>query len=93
MEAQSFGEVLGGLRGQVVTVVNQTSYIPTLTGFKVDVESYKAKVVSCENGILRILIDYLKDPRRKIKEKAYQIIPLEQIKQVMISKTERLVTI
>ena len=93
MDAQSFGEVLCGLRGQVVTVVNQQSYIPTLTGFKVDVESYKAKVVSCDNGILRILIDYLKDPRRKIKEKAYQIIPIEQIKQVMISKTERLVTI
>ena len=93
MEAQNFVEILGGLRGQVVTVVNPQSYIPTLTGYKVDVESYKAKVVSCENGILRILIDYLKDPRRKIKEKAYQIIPIDQIKQVMISKTERLVTL
>lgn len=93
MIAKKFEEILGDLIGQVITVVNPQSYIPTLTGYRIDVETYKAKVLSCENGILRILIDYLKDPRKNLKERAFQFIPIDQVKQVMISKNDRFLTL
>lgn len=93
MDSKNLEEILEGLIGQIIIVINPLSYIPTLTGPKIDVNTYKAKVVSCENGILRILIDYLRDPHKNVKEKAYQFVPIDQIKRVMISKTERFVTL
>ena len=93
MDAKAFDGILDEWIGQVVTVINPLSYIPTLTGCKVDTEAYKAKIVSCENGILKILVEYLSDPRKKIKEKAFQFIPVDQIKRIMISKSERLLNL
>ena len=93
VDSQSFVDVFRGLIGQVITVVNPESYIPTLTGFKVDVETYKARVVSCDHGVLKILIEFLSDPHKKLKEKAYQFVPIDQIKRVMISKSEKLVSL
>jgi hypothetical protein len=93
VENGSFDEILTGLTGQIVTIINPLSYIPTLTGCKVDTETYKAKVISCENGILKILVEYVSDPRKNIREKAYQFIPIDQIKRIMVSKSERIVTL
>lgn len=93
MCSKSFEDVLKDCVGKVITVINPSTYIPTLTGYKIDATSYKAKVISCEDGILRILIDYLSDPRQSKKEKAYQFVPTDQIKRIMVSKSERFVTI
>jgi len=93
MNTSTFDEILGGLIGKIVTVINPQCYTPTLTGYKIDAEAYKAKVVSCENGILRLLTEYLCNPREKIREKAYQFIPVDQIKRIMISKRERLLNL
>lgn len=91
MDARSFQEVLKNWIGQVITVINPSSYIPTLTGFRIDAESYKAKVISTENDTLRILIEFLSNPHKQVKEKAYQYIPIEQIRQVQVSKNDRFV--
>jgi len=89
----TFGEILKPLVGQVVTVINPTSYIPTLTGYRIDAETYKAKVLSIEDGTLRILIEFVLDPHKKTKEKAYQYIPIEQVRQVQISNSDKFVMI
>ena len=52
MEAKSMKAVLQALQGQVVTVINPQSFFRTLTGYKVDVETYAAKVVSFEDDFL-----------------------------------------
>jgi len=91
MDAKSFQDVLKNWIGQVITVINPSSYIPTLTGFRIDAESYKAKVISTEDNTLRIMIEYLSNPHKKSREKALQYIPIEQIRQVQVSKNDRLV--
>ena len=91
--AASLETILTKLIGQVITVINPQTYTPTLTGYKIDSSAYKAKVISCDNGILRLLVDYLSDPRKKVTEKAQQFVPVDQIKRILISKTQRIVTL
>ncbi len=91
MDAKTLGEILNFLVGSVVTIVNPQSYSRTLTGYKIDTEPYKAKVISYEDRTLKILIEYEKDPAKKILEKAYQLIPYEQITRVSVSPTERFI--
>lgn len=93
MEAKSVDEVLQALVGQVVTVINPQSYVRTLTGYEIDVETYASKVISYEGKTLKILTEYVRDPHKKAKEKVYQFIPLQQIKRVTISKTEKFITL
>lgn len=93
MDAKSMHDILHALMGQVVTVVNPQSYIPTLTGYKIDVETYKAKIVSYEDNTLKVLTEYMRDPHKKVKEKVYQFVPREQIKRVTVSQTERFITL
>lgn len=93
MDAKSIDDVLKSLVGQVVTIINPQSYIPTLTGFKIDVQTYKGKIVSYEEKTLRVLTEYLSDPHKKVKEKAFQFIPLEHIKRVTISQSDRFITL
>ena len=93
MDAKSLDEILTALICQVVTVINLHSLIPILTGYKIDVETYKAKVISYEQKTLKILIEFLKDPHKNVSEKALQFIPTKQIKRVTMSKNERFITI
>lgn len=93
MEAKSVDEVLQALVGQIVTVINPQSYVRTLTGYEIDVETYASKVISYEGKTLKILTEYVRDPHKKAKEKVYQFIPLQQIKRVTISKTEKFITL
>jgi hypothetical protein len=64
-----------------------------MTGYTISSEVYKAKVVSLENGTIKILTEFLSDPHKKIKEKALQYIPVDQIKRVTISKSDRLISL
>ena len=93
MESKSIDDILQVLIGQLVTVINPTSYVRTLTGYKIDVETYTAKVMSYEGRTLKILTEYLRDPHQKSKEKVYQFIPTEQIKRITVSKNERFITL
>jgi hypothetical protein len=93
MDTKSLDEILSNLIGTVVMVINLESYRSTLTGYKVEPETYKAKIMSYEDGTLKLLIEYLRDPRKKVKEKAYQFVPLQHIKRVSVSKNERFITI
>lgn len=93
MNTDALDQILSNLSGNIVTVVNPQSYTPTLTGYKIDASAYKAKVVSCEKGILKLLMDYLSDPHKKVKERAYQFIPVNWIKRVMISKSDKLISL
>lgn len=93
MEANSIDDVLQVLVGQIVTVINPQSYVRTLTGYTIDVETYAAKVTAYEGNTLKILTEYVRDPHKKIKEKVYQFIPKEQIKRVTISKHERFISL
>jgi hypothetical protein len=93
MDIKSFDEILQGMIGQIVTVINPQCYTPTLAGYRINSEAYKAKILACDNGILRLMIDYLNNPHKNTHERACQYIPVEQIKRVMISKSERLVNL
>ena len=93
MEANSLDEILQVLVGQLVTVVNPQSYVRTLTGYKIDVETYTAKVMSYEGETMKILTEYVRDPHQKSKDKVYQFIHKDQIKRVTISKNERFLTL
>jgi hypothetical protein len=84
-------EVFKTLVGKVVTVVNPESYIRTLTGFTIDKETYNGKVISYEEGTLKLFIEYIYDPHKKIKEKMFEFIHVDHIKRVAISKPERLI--
>lgn len=91
MEAKTMEDVLTALTGQVVTVVNPQSYIRTLTGYTIDVDTYNAKLVSFEEGTVKLLTQYEQDPHKKVKERAFQFIHLDQIKRIGISKTEKFI--
>lgn len=93
MDAKSINEVCTSLIGQVVTVINPQSFITTLTGYKIDVQTYKAKVVSYEDHTLKILTEYMSDPHKKVKEKAFQFIPGQQIRRITISQSERFISL
>jgi hypothetical protein len=93
MDPKTMSDAFNFLVGQLITVINTQSYVRTLTGYTVDVETYKAKVVSYEDETLKILTEYVKDPRTKTKEKVYQFIPLTQIKRVTISPSEKFLAI
>ena len=93
MNINPLQDVLRSLVGQVVKVINPQSYIPTITGYKISSEVYKAKVVSLENGTVKILTEVMSDPHKNIKEKALQYIPVDQIKRVTISKSDRLISL
>lgn len=93
MDAKSIHDILTTLQGQVVTVINPQSYVRTLTGYEVDVETYNAKILSYEGETLKVLTEYVKDPHKKAKDKVYQFIPVAQIRRVTVSKSERFITI
>jgi len=93
MDAKTIEEVCNSLIGQVVTVINPQSYIPTLTGYKIDVQTYKAKVLAYEGDTLKILTEYVSDPHKKVKEKAYQFIPSQQIRRITVSQSERFISL
>ena len=89
----SLEKVLSTLVGHIITVVDPQTYAPTLTGYEIEPTAYKAKVISCENGILRLLLEYLSDPRNKTKERAQLFVPVDQIKRVMVAKSQKLVSL
>lgn len=93
MDANSIYDILKTLIGQVVTVINPQSYIPTITGYTIDSEVYQAKLVSMENGTVKILTEILSNPHKKVREKALQFIPVDQVKRVTISKSDRLISL
>lgn len=91
MEAKSMKDILKALEGQIVSVVNPQSYVRTLTGYSLDVETYNAKVMSFENDTLKLLTEYLREPHKKVKDKGFQFIHLNQVKRVGVSKTEKFI--
>ncbi|MBU0755930.1 MAG: hypothetical protein KJ645_12375 [Planctomycetes bacterium] len=93
MDAKTISEVCKTLVGQVVTVINPQSYIPTLTGYKIDVQTYKAKVIGYDGETLKILTEYMSDPHKRVKEKAYQFVPGQQIRRITISQSERFISL
>ena len=89
----SMEDVLHGLVGHVITVINPQTFTPTLAGYKIDSSAVKAKVLSCENGLLRLLTEFLSDPHRKVKEKAQLFVPVAHVKRVMVSQSTKLLTL
>lgn len=89
----SLQKILSTLVGHMITVVDPQTYAPTLTGYEIEPTAYKAKVVSCEHGILRLLMEYMSDPRSKTKERAQLFVPVEQIKRVMVAKSQKLISL
>jgi hypothetical protein len=93
MNGESISEVLESLIGHVVTVINPHSYIPTITGYKIDAEAYGAKIVSINNGMMKVVTELLSDPHKNVKEKAVQFIPTGEIKGITLSKKSKIITI
>lgn len=91
MDAKTMEDVLKALEGQVITIINPESYVRTLTGYKMDMETYAAKIISFEAGTLKILTEFMRDPQKKEKEKIFQFIQIDKIKRIGISKKDRFI--
>jgi hypothetical protein len=93
MDVNTVEEAIKALVGNIVTIINPHSYIRTLTGYKIDAEAYKGKIVSIEQGTVKILTEFTNDPHNNSKEKALQLIPTNQIKRVTISQKAKFLTL
>jgi hypothetical protein len=93
MDFNTVEEAIKALIGKVVTIINPYSYITTLTGYKIDAEAYRGKIVSIEEGTVKIVTEFIKDPQKEIKAKALQLIPVNHIKRVSISPNEIFLTV
>ena len=91
MEAKTMAEVLSAMEGKIVTIINPESYIRTLTGYKIDMETYNAKIVSFKVDTLQIMTEFTRDVHKKEKDRIFQFIRIERIKRLGLSKTERFI--
>jgi len=93
MDFNTVEEAIKAFTGKVVTIINPYSYIATLAGYKIDAEAYRGKIISMDEGTVKVVTEFTKDPHNKTKEKALQLIPVNHIKRVSISPNEIFLTV
>jgi len=88
VEDKTFQEVLKGLVGQTVTIVNPESYESAPVGYKLTTGFYKGKVTALGNDYLVVVTEF--ERKKGTKEPVKQFVPLNNIKRVSILKSERI---
>lgn len=91
VDSRSFHDVLKGLVGKPVTVVNPESYEDAPVGHRLTTGFYRGKVGSVAGDYFTIAVEYL-HKRAKEKEPVKQFIPLSRVKRISLMKGgERLI--
>ena len=90
VEDRTYQDLLKGLAGKTVTVVNPESYESAPVGFQLKAGFYRAKVVALGTDYLVLMTEFQK---KENKEPVKQYIPFSSIKRVSMMKMERLLHI
>jgi hypothetical protein len=86
-----FLDLIKGLLGKTVTIVNPESYEHAPVGFTLKAGFYRAKVTGMGRDYITLVTEMKKT--KDAGEPVKQFIPLNQIKRVSMMKTERVLHI
>ena len=81
--------ILEKLVGKVVLIVNPESYRKTPIGFSIEKETYRAKVKAIHEDCVEVRCEFITDPRKGTKEVTAQFIPMNQVKRISVSQSDR----
>ena len=91
-EDRTFIDLVKGLAGKTVTIVNPESYEHAPVGFTLKAGFYRAKIAGMGQDYL-ILVTEMKKGKTDSGEPVKQFLPFASIKRVSLMKTERLIHI
>jgi hypothetical protein len=90
---REFADILRGLLGKVVTVVNPESYEHAPLGFTLKAGFYKAKVTGLGSDYLALITEQKKAGKESGKEPVKQFLPFARVKRLSLMKSECLIHI
>ena len=93
VEDRDFHDVLKGLVGHMITVVNPESFEDAPVGQQLKTGFYKAKCVALGNDYLVLHTEFKKVGKSAGTEPVKQFLPLKRIKRLSLMKSERLIHI
>ncbi len=89
-ESKSFADVVKSLVGSVVTIVNPESYEGAPVGYALRTGFYKAKAASMGDDFIVVVTEFTPAGRKVEKVPVKQYIPLNRIKRLSMTKSERI---
>ena len=93
VEDRNLHDVLKGLVGHMVTVVNPESFEDAPVGHQIKTGFYKAKCVALGNDYIVLHTEYKKVGKSAGTEPVKQFLPIGRIKRLSLMKSERLIHI
>ena len=90
---ESFQDVLSGLVGKLVTVVNPESFEDAPVGHRLTTGFYRCKVLGVSSDFLALATEFKRKRGEVAKEPVRQYIPFDKIKRVSLMKSDRLIHI
>lgn len=93
IEENNFIDIIKGLNGKAVTIVNPESYEDAPVGHQIKAGFYRAKVVAVGNDYIVLVTEFKKAGREAAKEPVKQYVPINQIKRISLMKAERILHI
>jgi len=92
-EARSFHDVLKGLVGKPVTVVNPESYEDAPVGHTIKASFYKAKVTGMGSDYITVITEFKQAGKGAAVKPVKQFMPIDRIKRISVLKGEVLIHI
>ena len=92
-QSRLFGEILSGLVGQMVTIVNAESYEHAPVGYQLKAGFYRGKVCEVGTDYLAVLTEMKRVGKETGAERVKQFIPFARVKRLSAMKTERILHI
>jgi hypothetical protein len=92
IDDKTFIDLIKGLLGKTVTIVNPESYEHAPVGFTLKAGFYRAKVSGMGRDYV-ILVTEMKKGKTDAGEPVKQFLPFAQIKRISLMKTDRLIHI
>jgi len=90
-EHKHFLDLLKGLAGQIITVVNPESYEAAPIGYQIKAGFYKAKVTHVGADYFTVVSEFQHAGKGAKKEPVKQFIPMSRVKRISVMKTDRLI--
>lgn len=87
----TFRDVLAGLVGHVVTIVNPESMEEAPLGRRITASFYRAKVLSLDGDCLTLATELVHHGAKKDREPVKQFLPVERVKRVSLLRSERMI--
>ena len=89
-EDRSFLDIVKSLVGNTITVVNPASYEGAPIGYQLRTGFYRAKALGLGKDYLVVVTEFTPAGRKVSKEPVKQYIPLNRIKRLSLTKSERI---